>query len=500
MNNWTASALQYLKFPATLIDKIIETQGSTYANDLASNSSTGASATKLFKFKLKSDAVVSMVRNGDYSVVDYLLSTTKEKRDTVLYEIRRYWDITPADQMRLVNRRLTPGASGDILSDSRFLDQAKLVVAPRAEPAEVGRWIVNCSLDDDTVYNFVVDYVTARPDALWKECIGLLMQRPGLRTRFAASGVATLVQACAWVQLDTPTQEVVVNHVLTNVRHYEIRPILGLLASPWTTKDNRDKVWSFALANETDAFRDPVGEALRFAIPSSNSPIWPGTRLQDVTDPVQIETLLTYASGIGHDDLLKYLQAGILIEISQGNLASQGALVRRVLTSLVGLSTYSAPYRRTVNKAAIDLATRATPSKEEAREMLTKAGFGYAHHSSRDEDDDAAKIAHITQLETTQRSQDYHRRYRSPVATPSADLSAVASATPERTYLSNYQSQADVSAYLVQELGDGTSVLSEESWTVFFDMVTTNPAATFGQLTSTARKMASMTTAQPANV
>jgi hypothetical protein len=479
-SDFLKSFLSAVRLPPALADHVIDEYQDSYASELAHNRSLGPSAVRLVKSKLTVNAMRSLVFTGEPGVLDAVLSTN-ERRDYVIDTMLRPCRLSPADQLRLVSRKLSPAIADDMLRHPQLTDQAKRKAAFRASESMRASWLRLVQLDEDEVFAHLSD-ITA-PKLLQSTTIPLLRLSRSLRTRCVVDGPDHLLAAACWTELDQGEQEVAASRIMAGTTFSHLDPTFGLLAHPGLDQKLRDSLWLRLSSSDRTA-------AGYLGVVAPKDTLMIKGRLADLDDNAQVTALLTAVKPTSNHSLAKLRSDSVLFELSR-NLHLSLAVREKVARALVAhASTIAQDELHALRVALSDIALRMDPSQKPALTLKRLGLKGYVARTL----EVAPRLLRSGEADTGKPEEDpspYEPHVTSPPVTPETVL-AMPFNDIGVAWRMDYVSSclAGASEAFAKILGDATTPRSVRAWMVFLNLASTASDVPLATVAATAADLA----------
>jgi hypothetical protein len=194
--------------PADVAPWVTATYGARFTPELSYNTSLGEVAGELLRHGVDTDVQYSLAIRGSTSVLEKVLSDPKWRSASILLAIINTWDLKPADQLRLVARKLPPVIADDILNRN-WCAKAK---AEALQYASAVGYLTHkaqvCTLDNAGKEELLRDLAVRAEDvhSLW-DLVAVLLIRPDVLEDIFAGTSSWLKMAACWCELDEKIQK-----------------------------------------------------------------------------------------------------------------------------------------------------------------------------------------------------------------------------------------------------------------------------------------------------
>ena len=294
MNVFTALS-SVIHFPKTVSDYLVARFPDTIRSLAVNEHVEPSSFDGVVVAKQPADLAQNLLGMNNPSLVSAWCKS-RDKRQGACDTVLRHWYLPLEDQHAFASKALTDDTAREVLRSKWFADSAKLVAAPRAVPFDIWNWLESDPVDlsdEEWCKAFNLASVTTYRDQL-TAVYSTLMQRPHLAMTLVADGTpatrALAVSMVPWIDADAAIALLAQEKDTDLVR----LGLLQMLDHPSLPHDAR--VAGFALATERGVIRD----VYRDGCPSPGSALAIASPLGSLTDPLQVELVVSRAFTPAH--------------------------------------------------------------------------------------------------------------------------------------------------------------------------------------------------------
>jgi hypothetical protein len=218
--------------PPAVAEMVLLEYGTRFQSELALNRSMERHGSELLR-GLRASATAGVVRHGNPEVLEAVLSG-KESREMVLLAVASYYDLSVADQRRLVGRGVGQKVATDIVRRAFDRDVQRSVL--ERVPASVRlEWVTRYGTAEE-----VWEILTSEVALTDSSVVAALLVHKQLRSRALHCGVAHLVRGACWCEVEPGDQELAVGAAVGLLEFNTVfDPVVGLLNQPGLGLDLR---------------------------------------------------------------------------------------------------------------------------------------------------------------------------------------------------------------------------------------------------------------------